>query len=106
MHAPLQPVDDASEPVARAQGPHHGERGHAKLVLNLLEELKRLERRPIELVHECEDGQVAKATHLEEFVRLQAGRRQESARVREHANVGARRGATEHARVRGAQGRP
>ena len=45
-------------PVARADGPVDGVRPQPELALQLVHDLQRLQRRPVQLVHEGEDGQL------------------------------------------------
>jgi hypothetical protein len=98
-HLLLHAVVDPAEPVAAADGPCDGEALQPKLLLQLLYDLKGVERRAVHLVDEREDGQRAHPGHLRGGPGSQSaaalrrrGARLQRSSVRAAEGVGAGRG--------------
>ena len=63
-------VEHAAEVLPAADRPVHRVGADAEHCLDLLHEVERVARLAVELVHECEDGDMTQRAHLEELLRL------------------------------------
>ena len=70
VHLPRAAVEHPAEAGAVAERPNHGRGLQAEHGLKLVEQLERVARRPVALVHEREDRHAATAADLEELARL------------------------------------
>ena len=66
-HMAARALEDAAEILAAADGPVHGIGRDAEHRLNLVQEIERVARLAVELVHEGEDGNTAQRTDAKEL---------------------------------------
>ena len=70
VHLAGAAIEDAAEGGAVAQRPDHGRRLEAEHGLELVEQLERVARGPVALVHEREDRHAAPAADFEQLAGL------------------------------------